>query len=1005
MHKKAFIILIIISSFIVKPLNIAKAEDPINLGITEYKTKVNSTYARGDSWSVKYENEVYKWSSEPIWVWDGSNYISYIFDNQYNTKGYYQVQSGLIAARIYDYYAEFYTPDMLELRLYDERWEVQQWTGKKWSNIGAQSGTPTFSISANSNNINITKTFTSWAGILEIQYIFREGQKMKHKITFKSELSEVNTFAVRQEWAGIIGNSVNDHNIISKTILNETYFKFKKANQTLSIIEDQNDAIDKIQNTTIDIHTNGLKASFFFSNWTLSKGEKLEIDPSTATLNDPIEDGYIDYDQEETDYTRKETSDTISIREPSSTTFGKHRGYVEWDISSIQDDADVIKTVFKYHGNTNGNPDDNAIHHMANRPSTSSDSIVFIDCGDGAVYTNIMPTVGSGQQANLGASANADLETRLTDDWFAIGMINTGTGYYTDTIYAEEYGSANPTPTLYVEYSIQGPYPPTLNSPVDSSRFNMGTMGINFTWTFSDPTEGDNQTAYRIQLDNDSNFGSPEVDSGKVISGNWWSTQDLPNNVEKYYWRVKNWDESDLEGDWSDSNYIISDRWKLTDFWASKNNPIINETVYLYAKGNLEYDGHQPDSDDNITIEEVDFNWDWVEERFYAPVTKESSGSIIYNDLTSIYEHTYNITEGTMNGKSVTVIWGSSQYNFYGIYWENGTKKGAVNVTAYFNEGSEKFEVNGSKTKQFDTQPIMFTYPLSGGGTRCIYTSSANETYYLFEPNIEYASYSFTIKDYSGKIGQQDSYLESLINVNTTERLVERKLIWDTENPTTLVLMDNFVYIIQITTEDDYVYRFDYFIPGVSLVQTLTIRDIDFTEQAHYVGEDISVEALRPIPTHIRINYKDDLELTEQVFVEICYLNGTQVWSDTSTNQIIQFNWYDAVNTTDYLVKLSSSHPYYGTIRYSKFLEGSKGGLEEPPDFEVFGKGFKYGIGVFLLFAAFSLFSKNSMLFGTFATISVAYLLRYAQFLPIPYIVLHASMALTILWGVSGGGR
>jgi len=358
-----------------------------------------------------------------------------------------------------------------------------------------------------------------------------------------------------------------------------------------------------------------------------------------------------------------------------------------------------------------------------------------------------------------------------------------------------------------------------------------------------------------------------------------------------------------------------------------------------------------------------------------------------------------------MNGKSVIVIWGSSQYNFYGLYWENGTKKGAVNVTAYFNEGSEKFEVNGSKTKQFDTQPIMFTYPLSGGGTRCIYASSANETYYLFEPNIDYSSYSFTIKDYSGKIGQQDSYLESLINVNTTERLVERKLIWDTENPTTLVLMDSQVYIIQITAEDNYVYRFDYFIPGVSLVQTLTIRDIDFTEQAHYVGEDISVEALRLTPTHIRINYKDNLELSNNVFVEICYLNGTQIWNNTSTNQIIQFNWYGAVNTTDYLVNLIAEHQFYIEIKYSKFLEGVSLEYDEPPDFSIFGQGFKNLFSIFLILGAVFLFSKATALIGIFVGIAISYALVILNFTDIPYTVIHACLALTILWGLAGGGR
>ena len=45
----------------------AQTADPIDAGITDLTAKVNSTYARGPSWSVKYDDGVYKWRSEPMW--------------------------------------------------------------------------------------------------------------------------------------------------------------------------------------------------------------------------------------------------------------------------------------------------------------------------------------------------------------------------------------------------------------------------------------------------------------------------------------------------------------------------------------------------------------------------------------------------------------------------------------------------------------------------------------------------------------------------------------------------------------------------------------------------------------------------------------------------------------------------------------------------------------------------------------------------------------------------
>jgi len=789
MYKKNLIILIIIFSLPIRPIFLANAKDPIDLGITEYRAKVNSTYARGDSWSVKYENGVYKWSSEPIWVWDGSNYISYIFDNQYNTKGYYQVQSGLIAARIYDYYAEFYTPDMSELRLYDERWEIQQWTGKKWSDIGAQSGTPNFSISADANNINITKSYTSWAGKLEIIYIFKEGKPMKHEIRFNSTLSELTTFKPIQKWVGIVGTKVNDETINTTTPVNETHLKFKKIDGTLSIIEDQYNAIEKYEYAIIDIHPSGLKANFIFSNWTLSYGESIIIDPDTSTKY-TIKDSYVRSYNPENNY-----GSSTFLRVKSGEGDNERILVGGFNLSAIQGSLISAKLYLYCYESTSANGRTYHFHKITgtweemevnwyNQPSVGSSYESYYYPGSTGWWEVHVTNI-----TELGQI----MEYRLKDSVESAGGYDRYVNFY-----SREYDGKDPY--LYIEYSLGAPNSPNLISPSNGARFNMGST-LNFTWIFSDPNQGDNQTGYQIQLDNNPTFSSPEVDSGYIASENWWTLQNLPNFVDEFYWQVRNWDEENNTGDWSSSRIVVSERWKLTDLWASKENPLVNESVYLYAKGCLESDGHQPDSDDSLIIEGVDFSWDWVEERFFASVTKNSSGSITYDELTSVYEDTYNITEGTMNGKSITVNWGSSQYNFYGLYLENGTLKGSVNVTAYFTEGSEEFEVNGSKTKQFETQPIMFTYPLTGGGTRCIYTSSTNETYYLFEPNIDYSSYSFTIKDYSGKIGQQNSYLESLININTTERLVERKLIWDTENPTTLVFMDSQVYIIQITSE------------------------------------------------------------------------------------------------------------------------------------------------------------------------------------------------------------
>jgi len=167
-----------------------------------YRCVWNETYARGDSWSLRLENGVFKWSTEPMWIWNGTRYVPYVFVDKYGSDGYFEVRSGLIGCRIYDYYVVFYDPNCSEVRVYDERWEVQQ-LGKsgKWSDVGAQSGTPVFTISQSENCVNITKSFHSWAGWLNITYVFREGSPLKHQVIFQAEIE--GTFRIVQRWSGI----------------------------------------------------------------------------------------------------------------------------------------------------------------------------------------------------------------------------------------------------------------------------------------------------------------------------------------------------------------------------------------------------------------------------------------------------------------------------------------------------------------------------------------------------------------------------------------------------------------------------------------------------------------------------------------------------------------------------------------------------------------------------------------------------------------------------------
>ena len=347
-------------------------------------------------------------------------------------------------------------------------------------------------------------------------------------------------------------------------------------------------------------------------------------------------------------------------------------------------------------------------------------------------------------------------------------------------------------------------------------------------------------------------------------------------------------------------------------------------------------------------------------------------------------------------------------FTMKGLFLENGTFDGAVTVTAHYLSDSEEREVDGEIELGYDEKPIQFTWDLSGGGTRRIYTYEGSYDIYLFTPEDDYSSYSFYIKDYSGSIGSGDTYLESLRVVNGTERVVERVLIWDTVNAVPLTLTIGQIYILQARLYDDSIYRFGYFTPGSDPTPTLTISGIPFSDQAHYVGEHISVEAARPNATHIQTAYENLLEDTTDLLIEICYMNGTQIWNDTTLNDDIIFNWYGADNETDYLVNFEAYSEFYGNISYSKALAGEKPDITDPPDLDaVLGQGVRLMISIFLIFMGFIIFSAYTAVLGVFSGLVITYILNFMAFIPIPipWTILHALMGLLIMWALAGGNK
>jgi len=225
----------------------------------------------------------------------------------------------------------------------------------------------------------------------------------------------------------------------------------------------------KLKPTILDTHPQGLKADFVYGEWVLAPNVSLVIDPNTATLNNPTEDGVLAKIGASAEVCST-AAPSRAIIDPtnyygssySKSTYNGRRAYVEWDISSIPDGSTITDSVFKYEGVVSSATDGEINPITEEAPSGATDANLWTYCGSGTAYVNpFSVVVGINQSQDLGAAADTDLAAALAADWFAIGFTNEANECTLlndfDSFYSEDKDPApTPKPTLYVEYTPPG---------------------------------------------------------------------------------------------------------------------------------------------------------------------------------------------------------------------------------------------------------------------------------------------------------------------------------------------------------------------------------------------------------------------------------------------------------------------------------------------------------------------------------------------------------------------
>ncbi|MCF7835731.1 MAG: hypothetical protein K9M15_01275 [Candidatus Marinimicrobia bacterium] len=162
----------------------------------------------------------------------------------------------------------------------------------------------------------------------------------------------------------------------------------------------------------------------------------------------------------------------------------------------------------------------------------------------------------------------------------------------------------------------------------------------NFLWGYIDSSGNTNtQAGYSFQVDNNSDFSSPEINrtfetpalSQTAIVSPIAKSNQLSYNTT-YYWRVKVWDTSGEYSDWTTGPSFSTKKHKFptSDFSYSPETPSVKENVYFTDKS-LCYD------ESNIAKPENCVSWKWsFWEEQTAGAEDYEEGGVEYQEETTL---------------------------------------------------------------------------------------------------------------------------------------------------------------------------------------------------------------------------------------------------------------------------------------------------------------------------------------------------------------------------------
>jgi hypothetical protein len=347
----------------------------------------------------------------------------------------------------------------------------------------------------------------------------------------------------------------------------------------------------------------------------------------------------------------------------------------------------------------------------------------------------------------------------------------------------------------------------------------------------------------------------------------------------------------------------------------------------------------------------------------------------------------------------VTYETGQYSYFLYGAYNEEGSRTGAINCTVYrATEPPQSFELDGVENVTSEDIPIAFYFDIGYNESRVYYMKDTFEEIYVIKPSDPYYTYYIALVDF---VGVSDAYLESIININGTDRVVERWKI-DVVNELPFTFSWGRAYKLRLVCNKGTYYYPD-FVAGASFSTTLAIT-ADMFPTAISAGE-ISLSVQRRNESWIQSVYADDGEETQWIYMAIyAYGESSPTYATNQTTHTLTLNWYGADSDTDYYVLVQAYHGIRGLLAWT-FQAVLITDAENPFNALTMLGEFPFDpdqlLGVFIVLCFFGVFSQVNAGVGIFIGVVVAAILTLIGLLSLGWTWLSTSMAVAVTVALS----